>query len=473
MTCLPSTPSLTLVLWLAVASLGCSGDRRVQPGPPDGGGGPRDGQGLHHDLASPGDATAEDGGGLDAAVQPNETCKTAIALALSNGKATIKGDTTHAADDVRLTFQDCEVWGTDGADLFYLVKVEQGKHYSFAVTQSTFDHVLYLFDDCADVEESCNTEIGVTKEGPLLRLSPDKTMDLYIGVDGYKATDKGAFTLTVTEVAKPGNDTCAAAAPMTLTGGVASASGDTTLATGTVSLPVTGCTSHDSSGPDVFFQIDLVKTKTYQVQLTNNGVYHSLFIFTSCGAPAATCIEGMMMSTSKSILFSPPTSQTYRIGVDGTTASSKGSFTLEITELHDNDSCVAAQPLSFSSAGVAKASGNLTAATSGHNLSHGGFCKLYTTPGPDLFYAVSTQPQKSYTATVTPSATLDPVIYAFTSCDAPGQTCLTGAQNVGAGKPETITFSTPTAATVYIAVDTGGSWKVGSGKFTLEVTELP
>jgi len=60
MTCLPSTPSLTLVLWLAVASLGCSGDRRVQPGPPDGGGGPRDGQGRSIPKAEMAVASARD-----------------------------------------------------------------------------------------------------------------------------------------------------------------------------------------------------------------------------------------------------------------------------------------------------------------------------------------------------------------------------------------------------------------------------
>ena len=403
----------------------------------------------------------------------NETCKTATVLALSGGKVSIKGDTTHAADDVQLTFQDCGIWDTQGPDLFYRVKVEQGKHYSFAVTQSTFNHELYLFGDCTDVKGSCNTAIGVTREGSLLRLIPHKTMEVFIGVDGTKAADRGAFTLTVTEVTKPGNDTCAAAAPVTLTGGAVSVSGDTTLATGTVDLPATGCTGHGTPGPDVFFQIDLVKDKTYKVQLANSGVYHSLFIFTSCGDPAATCAKGTMMSSSASILFTPPKSRTYLIGIDGTTAPSKGSFSLEITEMQSNDSCGAAQPLSLSSAGVAKVSGDLAAATDGHSANLSKTCMLYTTPGPDLFYVLATQAKKSYSVTVTPSATLEPVVYSFTSCGDPGGTCLACAQGAGAGKPGTITFSTPGASTVYIAVDTAGSWKVGSGTFALEVNELP
>jgi hypothetical protein len=281
--------------------------------------------------------------------------------------------------------------------------------------------------------------------------------------------------LEVTEYSPPTNDTCATAQAVSLTAGAVTIKGATIAATNAVDLTSSDCTTQTTSGPDVFFSVNLVGGKTYRVELSGltSGFNAAVYLFTSCGDVAGTCGAGMGADSSTSskevIDFTPPSTGNYLIGVDGRESDDLGQFELTIKEkvVPANDACAAAEQMTLTG-GKASTTGDVTYASNSIQLTNSS-CTGWSSPGLDLFYKVSLLAGKTYTVSLTPISSYDPMLYVFTDCANAEGTCVGGIDTIGSGTVEQVVVS-PTANTTYlIGVSAWSASEMGT--FTLEVTE--
>jgi hypothetical protein len=406
----------------------------------------------------------------------NDTCANASGLTFTNGTAVETGDTTAAANEVQLTATDCTGNTTDGPDVFYSATLTAGNYYTLELDGTGFNEALYLFTDCANVAGTCGTDMGAddySTSSEEITYSPTTGGVHYIGVAGRDATDLGEFTLTVNEYATPAGDVCTAADAITVpaTGSV-QVKGHTNAAANDVQLTASDCTGDTTDGPDVFYKADLTAGTTYTIRLDGeSGWNESLYVFEDCANVATTCGTDMGSDSSttgvEEVTITPATSKTYYIGVSGRAATDKGLFTLTIGQPAQNGTCTAAEPMTFSTGGKATASGFTLFGSDDVTISSSGCTSPWSTPGPDVFYSITLNANQSYTVTLKPDSSFDPLIYVFTNCSDPEGSCVVGQDTIGSGTAETVTVTPTTTSTYYIGVDafTGSE----SGSFTLEV----
>jgi hypothetical protein len=136
-------------------------------------------------------------------------------------------------------------------------------------------------------------------------------------------------------VARPANDTCQAAAPLTL--GVSS-NGTTVGASSNYSAGLETCDSMPQPGPDVAYSVSLVAGTAYTFTLSglDSGFDASLSLVgpgvTSCDATPITCLAGADVNgpgSSESFVYTPTTNGTYFVIVDSASLSA-GGFTLKV-----------------------------------------------------------------------------------------------------------------------------------------------
>jgi cysteine-rich repeat protein len=98
-----------------------------------------------------------------------------------------------------------------------------------------------------------------------------------------------------------------------------------------------------------------------------------------------------------------------------------------------------------------------------------GGCAGYSQPGADVVYAISLAAGQGFTATVTPDPTVmqDVALYVLTGCGDPKTMCPLGADVGNFGDPETVTYGSATARTVYLVVD--GHLPAIAGPYSLQV----
>ena len=260
----------------------------------------------------------------------NDTCATATALTLTNGTVSVTGDNSLATDQSNLPSSGCTGGTTPGADLFYSVAVQAGKTYAIRV-DATFDSAPYILDGCTTSTCLLGVDNNFSSGLETMIYAPTADATVIIVVDPYSASGKGSFTLEVTEVIPPTNNTCATAEALTLTAGKATVTGDTTLATNDFSLASSSCTGDTSPGNEVFYSIPVTASVPVTVEL--DATFDSvLYLLDACGTPP-TCLAGAdnnFGSGIETLTFTPTTTGTVIIGVDGYDTGDYGTFTLKI-----------------------------------------------------------------------------------------------------------------------------------------------
>ena len=429
----------------------------------------------------------------DASTAPatNTKCAHPLKVTLTNNKATVTGDTGKSVDEYATV--DCKntngPWS--GPQLYYLVTLPAGKTMNIELS-STWDPSLYAFPaatacGATTINAACsaktayNSDIIGSGSKETITITPATTGDWVVVVDSWDSSEDGVFTLTfggggTTSALK--NDDCKTPEKMTFKGTTATATGDTTKATDKVKLTSTGCTSKATPGGDLFYAVDLIKGKNYRVTATPSSSFNvAAYVFTDCTKVAATCLAGadsQYSGSAEKVLFSPPSSGTYLIGVDSQyTAGSSlsyGSFSLTVSEVitPKNDTCASATAMTFSG-GAASAKGDTTNASDKVNFTSTSSCAKSTAKGGDLFYSASLSTGKSYKVEVIPESSYDTVVYVYTSCSSAAATCLAGADSKSSGGTETFIFTPAVNGTHYFAVDSDSASY--SGKFTLKVSE--
>lgn len=413
----------------------------------------------------------------------NDSCATPQKMKWSGGVATSSGDTFVATNQV--SFSDssgCSATRGEGPDLFYSVDLTAGKAYQVEVapdsTSSTFDVAAYVFTACSGVQKSCvgGADNAAGGEAETVAIKAVTTGPHFIGVDAYAHAQWGKVTIKVTEATAPGNDTCKKAQALGWSGGEASASGSTLLATNTITMSQKlSCTSAAFKGGDLFYSVALTAGETYRFRATpGKGFDLALLLLSACG-PGGVCLKGAdagPWGSAETIVFSPKTSGTAIVGVGSRyaagTAASWGSFTLQIMKAATpvNDTCGKATPLLFS-AGVAQVAGDTALATDAVKLTSSG-CTTFGSPGPDLFYSLGLAGGKTYTVTLKPHSSFDSMLYAFTSCGGVQTSCVAGKDVLGDGKAEVITLSPKVKTTYTIAVDSYDAAETGTFSLTVK-----
>ena len=216
---------------------------------------------------------------------------------------------------------------------------------------------ILLLTACSDDSGSSRADIGATDAAPRSDSAPKSDgapgRDGSPGADGASATDgapagEGGVAADASAGPAPQNDTCQGALPLKLANGVATASGNTTsatdalkLASGCVTSPSAPSLSFTTPGQDVFFSVQLVSGKTYNLDLDGASgspkfTNCALYVFSSCSDPEGTCLAGQSSDSSiwpvASLKLTPKSSGTHYIGVDSV-GTQKGAFELTIKEL--------------------------------------------------------------------------------------------------------------------------------------------
>lgn len=259
----------------------------------------------------------------------NDTCATATALTLVGGTVSVSGDNSLATDQSNLPASGCTGGATPGAELFYSVAVQAGKTYSIRI-DATFDSAPYILDGCTTATCLLGVDDNFSSGLETMIYKPTADATIIIVVDPYSATGRGTFTLDVTEVVAPTNDTCATATPITLTAGKGSVTGDTTLATNALSLSSSSCTGDTTPGNELFYSIPVTANVPVTVQV--DAAFDSvLYVLEACAA-TPVCLAGADDGTSgiESLTFTPTATGTVIIGVDGYDTPDFGAFTLSI-----------------------------------------------------------------------------------------------------------------------------------------------
>ena len=284
----------------------------------------------------------------------------------------------------------------------------------------------------------------------------------------------------------PDYDDCSAAKLLTFTSDTLTEQGTTAGAGNSVLLTTTGCTGYSTAGPDLFYKVQLEKGSRYRFKLQSTGFNAAMYLFTSCSSVAATCGPGMGADERdtdqypEEILFAPPATAEYHLGVGGRTAADAGRFVLTITRelLPANDTCPTAMSLTLVG-GYAQVAGDTRKAQNDVELT-GLKCAVFdptadSMPGPDLFYAITLEGGKKYSIDAKPTAGSDycPAIYVLSDCTLLLSSVL-GCNTLNMpGAEAHLDLVAKSTAQYTIGVDSVADGGITvSGPFTLEVKQV-
>lgn len=175
------------------------------------------------------------------------------------------------------------------------------------------------------------TDLTVDSGAPVWDMTVDgsTTQDVHIFVDSSPVVDTGPAPDTGPG---PANDQCSSAEVLTWSGSTITKQVDTSTANDDLDLTATGCTSFETPGYDVFFQI-LLPAGQYTITLTPDGALDpALYVMTGC--QASDCVAGtdeVGGGTVEVIDLVVPVQTTYIIGVDSWEPAEFGTSTLEIS----------------------------------------------------------------------------------------------------------------------------------------------
>jgi hypothetical protein len=148
---------------------------------------------------------------------------------------------------------------------------------------------------------------------------------------------------------------------------------------------------------------------------------------------------------------------------DGGAATTIDLFNLrlEVPPPPANDMCADAETITFSG-DTAPVSGTSIGATDSELQP---MCTAWITPGPEVYYSLELDADDELTVTADSTA-FSPVLYLFTDCDDPVESCVAGTT---ADELLSVTYTVPSdgAGTYFLAVDSSR----GGGDFTLDLTK--
>ncbi len=394
-----------------------------------GGGGAAGGVGGGHGFGGGGSAGGIGGG---AGGGTSDTCASAQTLTVPGigSMLNFTVTTVGANDDYD---GSCNLTA-HGAELVYRLSLAQAADVTISVARSMgsiANPVLYVRSSPCEggTELACSDTPGQADATETVNLL-NRHGDLYIFVESY-GLSAGAMDVSIvlgTPTVPPSNDECGSALALTFNNaGLATATGDTTLATNSNEPTDTSpsCAVFGSGGNDVVFTYTLTAQKDVTINVTPTGTSALLPIVYVrkpglCASGVSTdeiaCVDNDTGATQLTLFSQPP--GTYPLWVDSDFGT-VGPFALTVqlsTPAPEpaNDECANATTLTFNSEGLATGSGT----TAGANDSNSSTV-VDVSPdcgaglGGDVAYQFTTTQLQDVSVVVTPTGTssLIPLVY--------------------------------------------------------------
>ncbi len=391
------------------------------------------------------------------ATVPGDSCSTAVPLSFSGGVASASGTVVGASND---RTSSC---ASSSADVVYAVAVPSSGTLSVGatVTSGSWRPILTLTSgtSCTSATETtCNA--ATTAGGPAtLSNVPVTAGTYYLWVDSVSGAGAGTFSLALNLTSGGTGDSCAAPIPLTFTGGTASVTGSTT---GLGNDNTSTCAT--TSGPDLVYSFPATSGQVFSATLSPSGFAGQLVLrgpnSVCTSAAQVTCQIGSTSGATVAITGQALSTGTYYLWVDGATGGS-GAYSLTAnlgSTTATGENCSTAIPLNFIGT-TATASGTTSTAVSDRSGSCAG-------SGPDRVYSFTVSGTRTFSVTVTPGSSYQPVIYLTSASN-----CGTGLTDLGCvynstiGSTTTMATQTLSTGTYYLWLDTFGS-NPGTYSFT-------
>jgi hypothetical protein len=349
-----------------------------------------------------------------------DTCAAPAALTFTNGMASVTGNSATLFHDSAGT---CAGGTSPDAVYTFTTTATQNLRVDVTTTTSTYQPVVYLRSaSCTGTQLACGIAPTAGGTGSIAYGSlPPGTY--YLWVDGANNTS-GAYTMTAVLGNPSPGDTCALAAPLTFTNGMAMVSGDTS----TWFHDLTG-TCATGLAPDGVYTFTTTTIQDLRLSLSTTTSTYQPAIYVrsaSCTGTQIGCGSAIAAGGTATLDIAALPVGTYYVWIDGV-GSTSGLFSLMAT-LSDplpGDHCTNPASLVFTS-GTATATGT----TAGNFHDGNGSCATGT--APDVVYTFTTSTIQDFRVNVgTTTSTYQPVVYLRSA------SCAAGSQ-VGCGIAATL-----------------------------------
>jgi hypothetical protein len=295
----------------------------------------------------------------DAAIGPSGSCAQAPLVSVGSGKTTLAGDTSQFADEFSGLTCSASVAGMTlpGPQAYFRIAAQKDQWYKIVIAPS-FDAYIYIFTSstcsAAAIEADCQSigTTGLSSRGissgskQALYFKAPTASGFYVAVDSIATWFEGPFELTIEPISKPGNATCATAAPLIFSSMVAQVTGDTGITLTPDETPNPTCDNDTLIGPQVYYTFSAQAGATYTIELiTDTAQYlHPLVVAHSCSVTSISgdCssggVTGDYISASHgsgetiTMSYNPSQPGLQLIGVDSIQPFNYGGFTLRVTQ---------------------------------------------------------------------------------------------------------------------------------------------
>ncbi|MBS2028035.1 MAG: hypothetical protein JST54_09050 [Deltaproteobacteria bacterium] len=307
----------------------------------------------------------------------NDTCSGAQVIDVSQLGTPISGTTLNAQND--FAYDDsvtpsCTGFSTPGPDVVYAFTPTTTAEYMLNVdpngTGLGWDVAIYVLPTCpASCQNMPVCMVGADAAGTgqpeTLTTTFTAGTTYFIIVDSWTSGDSGAFTLTLTELVPPSNDTCTN--PKNLPEGAdAGLVGELFLGAANdynPSAASTTCTGNDESTPDVVYSFTPSETGAYVFTLdgsyANSSIPLDMYVLDSCpasGASITSCTGALNGFDGDSATASLTAGHTYAVVVEASPDVPAAGTSFNLTAYGipppSNDSCASPTVLPEGSAGL-------------------------------------------------------------------------------------------------------------------------
>jgi len=422
----------------------------------------------------------------------NSTCATAQTIATF--PAVINGSTRNGTDDY-----DNTCGSTTGNDVVYTFTTTTAGQLTARVTPKvtapTLRPTVYLRDsaNCASITSTgslgCVNAPAIGSDGKLI-VSNLAAGTYFLIVDGASATN-GDFSLDVSYdpvAAVASNETCASAAALTFSQGVATASGTTRGAINDTTNAI--CFATASVGPDVFYKFTTGAFGTGQTGWATKAIVvsHNANEYSPLVNVRATCAS--TLSADQLVCNGTTSSPHHALGIAAALASTEyfvvvdsastttpaGAFSLEVDVAPVpavNEVCAGAIALTANTSTPGTTLGAVSNYDDSPNAWYTGAagCTL-TGGGADVVYTYTATVTGPATVTVNPQRGFDAAVAVLSSCVQ--NACIDTEDTGGTSEVDSLTFNATLGTTYTIIVDhfsTSTTSTTRAGGFVISVQQ--
>lgn len=440
----------------------------------------------------------------------NETACNATPLQLTNGEVVVKASTATARNEFGTTSTTGIV--CDGSYVFaapqvyYELAMDASKAYKITYNPTFGSAYLYVFQktscnnakqiniDCAS--GTIGAKLGSVSAGysETLNFVPTQSGTYVIGVDSRYASGSGDFSLSVKEIEKPTNETCATAEAISLTNNEVTIISTTDYAHNeytNLQCSVGSSVSSVLSGPQLYWSMDMSVGKIYAITAATNfsSGYFYLFdgskacseanIASDCQSDGTSGLTiGPISSGEKYAYFKPTKSGNYKMAFDSTSSTGDVGFRIEEFTPDMHSTCAKAKVFSIIN-NEAKLTGHTVDSSDEFSgaIKCGGSAAF---AAGQMYFRTTLKSGVEYNFLVT--SNFDPEVYIFpgtSGCDKNliESYCSAGSTNgthvSGSNGLTSIIFSPPADGVYFIAIDGKTATDIGSFDMDVKAFILP